>query len=71
MKTQVIQELVRKIFSDKNTRAQFMANPDKVMGQFALTEQEKKAVLNTHARVGLVTSGSRSLEAALAWPLWF
>ena len=71
MKSQALQELVKKIFSDKKTRAQFMSNPDSVLGQFALTEQEKKAVLNTHAKLGLVTSDSQQLEAVLDWPVWF
>jgi len=66
MKSQALQELVKKIFGDEKTRLQFTSNPDSVLAQFALTEQEKKAVLNTHARLGLVTSDSPQLEAALS-----
>jgi len=69
MKSQAVQELVKKIFSDERTRIQFESNPDSVLAQFALTEQEKKAVLSTHAKVGLVTSNSPQLEAALD-PTW-
>ncbi len=65
MKSQALQELVKKIFSDEKTKSQFMSNPDSVLAQFALTEQEKKAVLNTHAKLGLVTSDSLQLEAAI------
>ena len=65
MKSQAMQELVKKIFSDEKTRTQFESNPSSVLSQFDLTEQEKKAVLNTHAKVGLVTSDSPTLEAAL------
>jgi hypothetical protein len=65
MKSQAIQELVKKIFGDEKTKAEFMSNPDSVLAQFALTEQEKKAVLSTHAKLGLVTSNSPALEAAL------
>ena len=65
MKSQALQELVKKIFSDEKTRLQFESNPDSVLAQFNLTEQEKKAVLNTHAKLGLVTRDSQQLEAAL------
>jgi hypothetical protein len=65
MKSQALQEFVRKIFNDENTRRQFESNPDSVLSQFSLTEQEKKAILNTHAKLGLITSDSHQLEAAL------
>ena len=65
MKSRSSQELVKKIFSDEKTKAEFMSNPDSVLAQFNLTEQEKKAVLNIHAKLGLITSDSRQLEAAL------
>lgn len=65
MKSQAVQELVKKIFSDERTRIEFESNPDSVLAQFALTEQEKKAVLSMHSKVGLVTSNSPQLEAAL------
>lgn len=65
MKSPALQELVKKIFGDDKTRSQFMADPDSVLSRFSLTEQEKKAVLNTRAKVGLVTSGSQQLEATL------
>ncbi len=65
MKSQALQELVKKIFGDEKTKSEFMLNPDSVLDQFSLTKQEKKAVLNTHARLGLVTSGSQQLEASL------
>jgi hypothetical protein len=65
MKSQALQELVRTIFGDEKTKLQFMSNPDSVLAQFNLTEQEKQAVLNTHAKLGLVTADSQQLEAAL------
>ena len=65
MKSPMLQELVSKIFSDEKTRSQFMANPDTVLSQFTLTEQEKKAALNIHAKLGLVTSDSQQLEAVV------
>jgi len=69
MKSQSLQELVKKIFGDEKTKSQFMANPDSVLSQYNLTEQEKKAVMNIHAKLGLVTSDSGQLEAALD-PTW-
>lgn len=70
MKSQALQELVKKIFSDEKTKHQFLKDPDSVLTQFALTEEERKAVLNTHAKLGLVTSDSQQLEAALD-PTWW
>jgi len=71
MGTQVLQELIKKIFSDEESRTQFIANPDSVLSKFPLTEDEKKAVLTTHGRLGLVTSGSAQLEAAIEPMLWW
>ena len=42
MKSQALQDLVKKIFSDEKTKAQFLKDPNSVISQFALTEQEKK-----------------------------
>jgi hypothetical protein len=65
MKSQALQEMIKKVFSDEKTKLQFMSNPGSVLDQFNLTEQEKKAVLNTHAKLGLVTTGSQQLEAVI------
>jgi len=65
MKSQALQELVKKIFVDEKTKQQFLKDPDSVLAQFELTEQEKKALLKTQAKLGLVTSDSQQLEAAL------
>ncbi len=65
MKSQALQELVKKIFGDEGTRQQFESDPDSVLAQFSLTKQEKKAVFATHAKLGLVTTGSQQLEAAI------
>ena len=69
MKSQSLQELVKKIFADEKTKHQFLKDPDSVLSKFTLTEQEKKAVLKIHAKLGLVTSDSQQLEAALD-PTW-
>ena len=65
MKSQALQELVKTIFSDEKTKQQFLLDPASILSQYDLTEQEKKAVLNTHSKLGLVTSDSQQLEAAL------
>jgi hypothetical protein len=69
MESKELKELVKKIFGDEKTKQQFISNPEGVISQFSLTEQEKKAVLNTHAKMGLVTSVSPQLEAAIK-PTW-
>ena len=65
MKSQALQELVKKIFTDEKTKLQFTSDPDSVTSRFALTEQEKKAVMTTHTKLGLITSDSQQLEAAI------
>ena len=65
MKSQSLPELVKKIFGDEKTKHQFLKDPDSVLSKFTLTEQEKKAVLKIHAKLGLVTSDSQQLEAAI------
>lgn len=65
MKAQPLQELVKKIFSDEATKKEFLSNPDDVLSRYNLTEQEKKAVLTTHAKLGLVGSNSSRLEAVI------
>ena len=65
MKSQKLQEMVKKIFSSEETKSQFMSDPGSVISRFSLTETEKKAVLATHAKLGLVTGNSSQLEAAV------
>ena len=71
MKSQSLQEMVKSIFCDETTKAQFIANPDSVMSRYNLTDHERTAVLNTSARMGLATSNSTALaagiEAAIFW----
>lgn len=60
-----LQELVKKIFSDETTRTQFMKNPDSILSQYDLTEQEKRAVLSSYSSIGLVAGDSANLEAVM------
>jgi len=72
MKSQALQELVREIFGDEKIKQQFLEDPDSVLAQSDLTEQERKAVLRTYTKLGLVTSDSQQLEAVLApTAFWF
>ncbi len=72
MKPQALQELVKQIFNDEKTRQDFTSNPEKVLAGYKLTEPEKRAVLACHARLGLVTSGSPQMEAAIApMDMWY
>lgn len=65
MKKQALEDVVRLIFGDAKTRDQFLSSPDSVLSKFAVTESEKKAILGTYSRFGLVTSGSPQLTAVL------
>jgi hypothetical protein len=65
MESQELKLFVSKIFSDKQTREEFLKEPDSVISRYSLTEQEKKAVLSTHARLALVTGDSVKLEETL------
>lgn len=65
MESQELKRLVSKIFGDKETREEFLKNPESVISRFSLTEQEKRVVLSTHAKLGLVTGDSIQLEDAI------
>ncbi len=65
MKSEALQELVKKIFSSEETKAQFISDPDSVISKFELNETEKKAVLATHAKLGLVAGTSNQLSTVV------
>ncbi len=72
MKSAGLQEMVRKIFSSEETKSQFVSDPNSIISRFELSETEKKAVFATHAKLGLVTGNSATLNATagpLSW--WF
>jgi thiamine biosynthesis lipoprotein ApbE len=69
MKSQALQDLIKSIFKDEKSKTEFMSNPTSVLSRFNLTDEEKKVVLNTHAKLGLVASDSQQLEAAID-PTW-
>ena len=65
MKSAALQGFISKIFSDEKTRLRFMSDPDSVLSEFQLTEQEKSAVLSTNAKLALTASDSQQLEAII------
>ena len=65
MQSKSLQEMVKKIFSDEKTKSEFLSSPESVIGRYDLTDQERKAVLATHARLGLVASSSGELAARI------
>jgi hypothetical protein len=65
MKSQALQDLVKKIFRDEKTKEEFQKDPDSFLARYNLTEQEKMAVLKTHAKLGLVSGDSQQLEAVM------
>lgn len=72
MKSQALRELIKSIFTSDETKKQFESDPNSVLSQFSLTEQEKKAVLSAHAKFGLVSMNSPQLEAAIKADItWF
>ena len=66
MKSGALKELIGKIFSDNNLKAEFVRNPDSVICNYKLTDSERQAVLNAHAKLGLVGSDSQQLTIALS-----
>ena len=65
MVTGALGQLVSSIFSDERARAEFEIDPEKTMSRFELTESEKRAVLATRMRLGLVTAGGPKLDEVI------
>jgi hypothetical protein len=65
MKSQALQSLIQKIFSDESTKQEFISNPQGVMSHYSLSESEKKAVMTTYSRIGIGTGNSTQLSAAI------
>ncbi|MBI4303763.1 MAG: hypothetical protein HY665_05450 [Chloroflexi bacterium] len=67
MKSQALQQFVKKVFGDEKTRTRFLSDPDSVLSQFALSEQEKRAVRTTYAKLGYA-AGSSQLALTMDGP---
>jgi hypothetical protein len=59
MESQELKRFVSTIFNDPETRAEFLKDPDTVISRFSLTKQEKRSVLNSHARLNMALTGSQ------------
>ena len=72
MESKSLQDLVKNVFSDEKTKLEFIANPESVLSRFALTDQEKRALLATHARLGLLTGDTLQLEEEIdPFTFWY
>jgi len=71
MASQALQEVVKRIFSDESTKAKFLANPNEVLSHFRLKADEKRAILATHAKLGLVSGNSAALQADIGPLMWW
>jgi len=69
MASKSVRELVKKLFTEEETRAQFQKDPESILSRSTLSEQEKRSILATYKRSGL-TSNSPALEATIE-PLVF
>jgi len=65
MKSQSLQEMVRTINQDETTRARFQADPEGFISQFALSDEEKRAVLSAYAKIGLGFTGASKLDSEI------
>ena len=59
MQSETLSGMVKKVFGDEDIKRQFMSDPESIISQFALTQQEKKAVLCAHARLNLVAGNGQ------------
>ena len=69
MKSVSLQALISRLFSDEATRKEFLDDPETVLQQHHLTDQERTAMTNSFSKLGLVTSPSAQMEAAIS-PTW-
>jgi hypothetical protein len=60
MESQTLKEFVKKVYSDPQTKQEFLSNPSLILSQFNLTEAEVEAVLSTHARLTLATPSAQA-----------
>jgi hypothetical protein len=60
-----MKDLVKRIFSDEATKTRFASDPDSLMSEFSLSENEKKAVTTTFAHLGTGSSGSANMASTV------
>jgi len=62
MKSPALKELIKTIFSDESARSEFESHPEEYVTKYNLTEAEKRAVLTTHTKMGVISNGSLVLD---------
>ena len=65
MSLQAVQALVKKAFADTEFKRRFLSNPDEVLAQFDLTEEEKAALQRIQGHSGVMAASSRELDLAV------
>ncbi|MFC1998894.1 hypothetical protein ACFLVR_04575 [Chloroflexota bacterium] len=65
MSLKAVRTLVKKTFTDSKFKRSLLANPDKALSKFDLTDEEKGAIINVHTSVGVVDGNSAALEATV------
>jgi hypothetical protein len=65
MQSSGLKSMVNYIFSNGKARSEFQTNPEKVMAEFDLSDNERKAILASHAKLGLVSGGSATLASEI------
>ncbi len=70
MQSETLSSMVKKVFGDEDMKRQFMSDPESIISQFALTRQEKKAVMCAHRNLGLATGnnqGTVAIDPMVSW----
>ena len=60
-----LQKCIRDIFASEESRKQFESNPEGNLSRYQLTSQEKNAFMTVYSGMGLVTSDSAQMTAAI------
>jgi hypothetical protein len=65
MKSETLKKFISDIFKDETKKNEFLEDPRHAMSEYGLSDQERKALMNVHDKIGVVSSDSVALEAAL------
>ncbi len=70
MASKSVQELVKKLFTEEETRAQFQKDPESILSRSTLSDSEKRSILATYKRSGLTSNGTAlagTIEPLIFW----
>lgn len=65
MKPEGLSEFVKKVLADEKTRQQFESDPQSVLSNFSLTEEETRAVMSRQHKLGVAGAGSQELDGPI------